>query len=191
MSWYFGKSKKILMTKGFSLLELMVVITIFLIITATVIVDIPNFRNKSALDLTASEVATYIRGAQVYGISRKAGVSNYVIHLAIGPNTADNFYLFEESSTDHQEDYRLEGYYIDSIKGDSSGNINFLDISYLSQTYETSFATNLSPTFKQNGSPLPDDYYFQIEIRSIRSSSEPGKCVFVYKNGQITIGSCT
>lgn len=85
----FSSFKKILQAKsykqetcrGFSLLELIVVMAIFLIITAVVIADIPNFRQKSSLDLTANEVATYIRGGQVFGISQKGESSNMVFIL--------------------------------------------------------------------------------------------------------------
>jgi len=36
---------------GFSILELLVVIAIFLIITGVVLLDIPSFRRKTAIDL--------------------------------------------------------------------------------------------------------------------------------------------
>lgn len=176
------------LSRGFSLLELIVVITIFLIITATVMTDIPNFKNKSALDLTVGEVATYIRGAQVYGKAQVGCSSgcNYGIHLATGIGVLNNFYLYKDGSGSPQENYQLEGFYIESITDDKGGSVSSLDIEYPSQTYLSSFATDLSPKFKNHD----DDYYFKIEIRSVRNSSESGGCIFVYKNGQITVDSC-
>ena len=52
---------------GFTLIEMMVVVAIFVIATGIVLANLPAFRNKSSLDLTAQEVATGIRQAQVYG----------------------------------------------------------------------------------------------------------------------------
>ena len=63
-------------TKGFTLIEMLVVISIFTIITAVVLANFPAFRDKTALDLIAQEIATTIRQAQVYGIgTREAGAS--------------------------------------------------------------------------------------------------------------------
>lgn len=54
---------------GFSLIEMLVVVSIFTIVTAVVLANLPSFRDQSSLDLVAQEVAIQIRGAQTYAMS--------------------------------------------------------------------------------------------------------------------------
>ncbi|OJI08261.1 MAG: hypothetical protein COX02_01870 [Candidatus Vogelbacteria bacterium CG22_combo_CG10-13_8_21_14_all_37_9] len=54
---------------GFSLIEMLVVVSIFTIVTAVVLANLPSFRDKSSLDLVAQEIAIQIRGAQTYAMS--------------------------------------------------------------------------------------------------------------------------
>jgi prepilin-type N-terminal cleavage/methylation domain-containing protein len=67
MKWGLSRSK----LRGFTLIEMMVVISIFVIITGVVLANVPSFRNKTSLDLVAEEVALAIRQTQVYGIGTK------------------------------------------------------------------------------------------------------------------------
>ena len=53
--------------RGFTVLELMVVLTIFTIMTGVVLANLPQFRDQAALQLIAEDVALAIRQAQVYG----------------------------------------------------------------------------------------------------------------------------
>lgn len=57
------------LSKGFSLIEMLVVVSIFTIVTAIVLANLPSFRDKSSLDLVAQEIAIQIRGAQTYAMS--------------------------------------------------------------------------------------------------------------------------
>lgn len=52
---------------------MLVVVSIFIIVTGVVLANLPKFRDKSSLDLIAQEVALVIRQAQVYG----AGTSGF------------------------------------------------------------------------------------------------------------------
>ena len=52
-------------TAGFTLIEMIVVIAIFGIVTTIILANLPTFRDRSSLDLVAQEVAINIRGAQV------------------------------------------------------------------------------------------------------------------------------
>ncbi len=54
---------------GFSLIELMVTISIFLLITTVTMVNYPRFSNKLSLDLLAQDVALSFRQAQIFGSS--------------------------------------------------------------------------------------------------------------------------
>ncbi len=70
---------------GFTLIELLVVISIFVITTGIVLGNLPAFRDKSALDLVAQELATIVRQAQVYGAGTRGAVGgqfpSYGIYL--------------------------------------------------------------------------------------------------------------
>ena len=104
-----AKSRQLTAILGFSLIEMMVVLTIFGIMTAVVLANFPAFRDKTALDLIAQEIATTIRQAQVYGIgTRAAGAgatasfSSYGIYFDLD-NTdlgKKNFYLYADSNFD-------------------------------------------------------------------------------------------
>ena len=203
MFWSFGKSKKISskglvlnLSKGFTLLELIVVIAIFLIITVVVIADIPNFREKSSLDLTISEVATYIRGAQVYGAAQKGGVSPYyLIHLT---KNQPDFCLLSSvkqncSPGGYEEKYTINGFTVSDILIDGSPlGGSTIDIVFSSNNYSISIGTKLEPAIYYNYFSLPSPISFNtldVKITSIRNSSNYS-CIRVYNNGQITPLKC-
>ena len=55
--------------RGFTLIELMVTLAIFTIMTSVIMANYPGFNNKIALEVLAQDIALSIRQAQVYGIS--------------------------------------------------------------------------------------------------------------------------
>ena len=59
---------------GFTMVEMLVVIAIFGIVTTILLFNLPTFRNQASLDLVAQEVAITIRGAQVFGGGGRVGV---------------------------------------------------------------------------------------------------------------------
>ncbi len=61
------KIKKI--NNGFSLVELMVSISIFVLITSLTLANYPKFGNKLSLDLLAEDIALSFRQAQIFGSS--------------------------------------------------------------------------------------------------------------------------
>ncbi|MBI5138479.1 MAG: type II secretion system protein [Candidatus Vogelbacteria bacterium] len=76
---------------GFTLIELMVTLAIFVMMTTVVLGNYPKFNNKIALEMLAQNIALSIREAQVFGISIRATELNssqlapaYGIHF-IGP----------------------------------------------------------------------------------------------------------
>lgn len=194
----FSSSRKF--KKGFSLLELMVVLAIFAVMTGILIADIPNFREKSSLDLTMSEVATYVRGAQVYGSSQKGsgtGTVFYRIHFDKGSPT---FYLYKSliGSGAPEETYKLNGFKINNIlvhTSSPSSPSSFVcptsfDVAYTSNTYTQNIGTALEALFQVPfGFNIVGYDYADIMVRGIKNPTNEG-CLRIYQNGQITNVDC-
>ncbi len=195
------------LSRGFSILELMVVLAIFAIMTGILIADIPNFREKSSLDLTVNEVATYIRGAQVYGAAQKGGVANagvtYGVHFDKG---SSSFYLFKDKYFNPQsseETYTLNNFKIADILVRHDGPVpgtsvwacplTMLETSYQSNAYTENIGTALEAAFSARDSggsvSLAGYDYADLKVRSLRDSNFEG-CLRIYRNGQIAPISC-
>ena len=83
---------------AFTLIEMLVVISIFMIITGVILANFPAFRDKAALDLLAQEIATTIRQAQVYGIgTREAGSGSDFTSYGIYFDLTDTVNLGEKA----------------------------------------------------------------------------------------------
>lgn len=72
-------------SNGFTLIELIVVMSIMVIINGVIFFDYPSVMANLALKRTAGEIALVARQAQVYSLSAKSGVSgelvNYGVHF--------------------------------------------------------------------------------------------------------------
>src|SRR5680860_127633 len=83
--------------KGFSLLEMTVVLAIVGIMTVVVLLDLPRMKGGLSIDLVAQEVAIYIRGAQVYSRATKvSGITynSYGIHFT---KNSSEFFLWADA----------------------------------------------------------------------------------------------
>lgn len=181
-------------SRGFSLLELMVVIAIFAIMTGILVADLPNFREKSSLDLTVSEVATYIRGAQVYGsaqVGAGAGPVSYEIKIDKNFST---FGLYQVGVISAKELYEIKGFkFVNILKrqnGSNSCDINSIKIRYSPNTYTANIGTNLEASFYDvNNTEISGVEYVDIMIKGNRNPNLSG-CLRVYQNGQIVNVAC-
>lgn len=178
------------------MLELIVVMAIFLIITVVVVADIPNFRQKSSLDLTVSEVSTYVRGAQVYGASQKGGEStNLVFGISFSKDSSD-FFLFKDAKTLVEERYEMPGFYVSEIKIFSSATTvdsESVDIIFRANNYIGSIGTQLEPLVYVDYEGGGEIFYNQASFVEIKISSKRGNgfaCLRIYNNGQITPATC-
>tara|TARA_Y100000031_G_scaffold150898_2_gene191139 strand:+ start:55555 stop:56157 length:603 start_codon:yes stop_codon:yes gene_type:complete len=71
------RSYKLQANGGFSLVELLVTVSIFVVITGIVLINFPSFSSKIALENLANEIALAVRQAQVFGIaSREFGIGS-------------------------------------------------------------------------------------------------------------------
>ncbi|MEK7208636.1 MAG: prepilin-type N-terminal cleavage/methylation domain-containing protein [Patescibacteria group bacterium] len=178
---------------GFSLIEMMVVLTIFGIMTAVVLANFPAFRDKTALDLIAQEIATTIRQAQVYGIgTRSAGAdpstqfSAYGIYFDLNPAVLGkkNFYLYADKNpndgySDEDPNSVIENFAIrgaaevKELCNDSNDCTQTLDILFQRFYPEASFINN------------PGSSYVKIILRSTRINDT--RSIEVWNTGQIVV----
>lgn len=105
--------KKALKNKGFSLIELLVVVMIFMVITSVVLFNQNKFSSDISISNVAYAVALQVRQAQVYGTLVRSSTSTdsfnsgYAIHLyntgdAVHPKGA--FKLFTDDNGNFQYD---------------------------------------------------------------------------------------
>ena len=71
MKFFYNQSHN----RGYTLIELIVVVSIVGLVSAVIFANYPRFRSRVALDNTAHEIALAIRQAQVYGIGVQRGLS--------------------------------------------------------------------------------------------------------------------
>jgi len=130
---------------GLTLIEMVVVIAIFAIVTLVLLAGLPSFRDRTSLDLVAEEVALVVRQAQVFGVATREFGSAFPSHgvffnpaddrslilfgdapIIGGGPTGDGVYDLanqgrecdDQANTECREVYRLQGgVYIDSIEG--------------------------------------------------------------------------
>lgn len=194
--------------KGFTLIELMVVITIFLIITAVIFFDAPRFRDNSAIDLIAQDVAVSIRSAQSYGIGAKVdeggdlspiyGIRFYVNEnrfvLFKGSRDGDGYIVFPENSCVVNpndvcfQEYQMNGGFITDLYFESESNqsnsLNILDIAFARPHSESYFCGE-----DKNDCFSIDEQKAVIIIGSDRAARV--REIHVHKNGQIEVKAPT
>jgi len=168
---------------GFTMVEMLVVIAIFGIVTTILLFNLPTFRNQASLDLVAQEVAITIRGAQVFG---GGGPPTYGIYI---DQTNSQFDLFRDldgsGGYNNQpgiacvgecvERYALSGgFKINDIACDATTDCNPLEITFT--------RPNLEPIFRHAGTIIPYGKII-ITIKSLRDQKT--KSVLVWSNGQI------
>lgn len=91
---------------GFTLLEMTVVLVIVAIMTAIVLMNLPQMKGGLSIDVVAQEVAIYIRGAQVYSRATKVDriikdYNSYGIHF-----TSSNKSFFLWADGNNSADYK-------------------------------------------------------------------------------------
>ena len=85
--------------RGFSLIEMLVVMGIFALLSTTVFINYSDFSVKASLDNLTHQVALIIRQAQVYGISVSQGnqFRGYGVHFSVeNPASQSMFTLFND-----------------------------------------------------------------------------------------------
>lgn len=104
--------KPSLQTRGMSLIELLVVVTIVTLITGAVLVKHGTFNSTTLLNNLSYDIALSIRQAQAYGISvRSVGGTNFnaAYGVSFDPTRPDSYVLFQDLGASPNNAYDHDG----------------------------------------------------------------------------------
>lgn len=96
--------------KGFTIIEMLVTISVFIIVTSMILINYPQFSDRLSLERTAQEVALSLREAKTYAIAvREFGIGTdrypgYGVHFDLSSGPTKEYILFADV-----ESYPLEG----------------------------------------------------------------------------------
>jgi prepilin-type N-terminal cleavage/methylation domain-containing protein len=95
--------------KAFSLIELIVTVSIISVILSVVLYNYGSFNDKLALSAAAQELAVSIRQAQAYGINvKESGVSsnqfNYAYGIYFSNQTPNSYYIYVDVNSNNKYD---------------------------------------------------------------------------------------
>jgi prepilin-type N-terminal cleavage/methylation domain-containing protein len=184
--------------KGFTLLEVVVVLGIFGVLSGIVIFNYGKFRSDTTLVNMAYEVALSIREAQIYGVSARSSVSGspdfdkaYGIHFQ---GIASNQYLL---FSDNDESNVYSGTTCASPGSDTcvtpytlQSNIIISDVAILNNGGNCPNNNNrLDIVFKRpNPEPIINDKTDTSRAQVTLTAPDGAKrYVIIYNNGQVTV----
>lgn len=186
---------------GFTLIEMMVVVAIFLVITGVILLNTPQVREKLSIELVAQELSINIRGTQVYGVATQARIDqdtnqvefpSYGIYFAPinDPSFSNEPRVFGLSSPTNLE-FNIDGvvsesglpagYKIAGLKYDLGSGWEEADdlvIAFIRPSPTAHFLIN-------NNSSVTGVQRVGVIIESIREHKM--KQISVYSNGQIAV----
>jgi len=194
--------KKYISQKGFTLIEMITVLAIFMLISGVVIFNYGKFRNDTILTNMAYEVALSIREAQIYGVSARTAESGntpsfeipYGIYLKEGSN---QYYLF----ADIVEDSKFSGDTCSDPMGDTcvtpytlQRGVLISDIDISTDSSSCDLKNSVSVLFKRpNPEPIitpgganVDDISF-VQITLTAPDGVTKRYVAIYNNGQVAV----
>jgi len=177
--------------RGFTLVELVVTIGIFVVISTLVFANYPKFKSQLSLKKTSQEIAFAVREAQVYSLSVKEYEGRfdigYGVHFDISkPDTVLLFADVNKNSEYDDNDGIVKEYKIRT--SDSFSSLCGNEICGLSQLDAVYLRPNPLITLRgkdSNGIPTSPDFS-DAEIK-ILSSGGMEKKIIIWVSGQITI----
>ncbi|MEK7179017.1 MAG: prepilin-type N-terminal cleavage/methylation domain-containing protein [Patescibacteria group bacterium] len=181
--------------RGFSLTELLVTVSIFVIVAGVVLVNFPSFSSRIALENLAHEIALVVRQAQVFGVaSREFGPGSGIFpthgaHFDISANTS--FTLFADTnenglyggSGELIETLRIQrGNVISSLCGYATASSPCTSLDTLHITF-----TRPDPEARIIGSAGGSSSEYSYSTITVRSTGGNTNMVTVWSNGQIAV----
>ncbi len=175
--------------QGFTMLEMMVVMAIVLTLTAIVIMYIPQFRDRSGLDLVAQEVAITVRTAQVYASGGKIPLNQIEARPSYGvyfAKDSSDILLYTDEDVDqifdegeNSDTYELHGIMVSKICADDDCGLADITTTYT--------RPNLTAKICTEGGDDCSISQAEIYLKTVKSEKE--KVVRIFKNGQISVSN--
>ncbi len=184
--------------RGFTIVEVLVTLTIFSVISGVVLVRYKDFSGGIVLSNLAYEIAITIRQAQVYGLSVKAAPPssnfNFPYGVHFSNELVNSFVLFADVNNNGYESGEVvetlttrQGNTIKSFcavtdSGVSKCNIGTpqlitsLDITFLRPDPDAKFKTNLA-----------GDVYKEASVTVSSPGTERNKTISIKSTGQISV----
>ena len=189
--------KACLRAQGFTLVELVVTISIFVVVSTLVFANYPKFKSQLSLKKTSQEIAFAVREAQVYSLSVKeynGTFPGYGVHFDINkPDTiilfadADKNFLYNEEIDGIVKKYEIKtNDSFSSLCGDKKKS--FPGVCELSQIDAVYLRPNPIITLKGRDKDgfIVTPNFSDVEI-GISSSGGTQKNIIIWISGQITI----
>ena len=204
---------------GFTLIELLVVVSIVTIMSVVILANLPNFRDKTSLTLIAQQVATIARQSQIYGITQKQQLADYITSQNEIPyglsfqRSSNNFSLVKKTTskpftlndsdssvTDIGRSYLIpSNIQVSAICADDNGQAANGDCGNQNNSYDsvifTFVGTYPEPDFclkksnNNNNHCLSDQPPGVVRIILYSPGLKDGRAIEIWKNGQISFTS--
>ena len=175
------------MNKGFTLLEVLVTLSIVVIVASLIFANYPKFKEGISLKKTSQEIALTIREAQNYALSVKefkGEYESYGVHFE-GLNPTTSYILFSDLDGDNKYDSpgeKVKEFIIQT--NDKITDLCGYDTGYVcDQNYLDIIFTRPSPVITLK-SDIKDYSGVKIVITSPRNKE---KSVIVWMSGQVSI----
>ena len=187
--------KKIKVIRGFTVVELVIVLTIMITITSLILANYPGFNERLAVRGASEDIASNVRLAQAYGLGVKESspglFPGYGVYFQ--GTTANSYVLFADNNNDgtYQESEKIKDLAIQSsvqiydlcvnVKQTPPGTCGFASL--------TAFYKRPTPIVSLKGEqtiggtvvPASD---IEIKIRGARGTT---KTIVVWLSGQISV----
>lgn len=197
---------------GFTLIEMLVAVGIFTLMSAVLLYNYPEFNSRSALDNLAHQIAISIREAQVYGLSVRQTSAVYPGYgIYIDKSNPTTFILFGDKNDNKIYDAGELVSQFDLTQGDFISDLcfNLKSTDYTTTSDKTTcnlrnmtivftrpdpdaFISITDPLGVQNpptGSATSPNISSEIILTSRRGTYK--KMIQVYTTGQITVRSAS
>ncbi|MEK7650640.1 MAG: type II secretion system protein [Patescibacteria group bacterium] len=190
-------------SRGFTLVEMMVVVSIIIIMTGVVLAGLPGFRDRSSLDLVAQEVALVIRQAQAFGSQTRGAFfgsnspfPSYGVYINLSQGgiqpSANSFVLFgDNKNTGTTKTFDLAGGICGVVNSECrevynlSGGLVFTKVQLCESAGACQDISNTTPLNILFNRPNPEAAFNNGSGNSLDSSCTGGVCSYA----KITLSS--
>lgn len=182
---------------GFTLVEMLISVGIFTIISAIILANYPEFRSRSALDSLTAQIAIAFREAQVYGISVREEANSdfsigYGVHIDVAQNNKQ-LIIFADKNKDYLFDKNIDSV-LETLDLNTGETISELCAPSCFGGGEPMSPQSITVTFVR---PNPDAYFgvnnvlnpnlSSISLKVSNRSESYSRNVEVYTTGQISV----